>query len=119
MKIFISHSRVYDFNSELYIPLKNSVLSSEHTFIYPHEDVKQISSKKMIEDCDLLLAEVSFPSTGMGIELGWADMLEKRIIAIHKDDTHPSPSLQEVTKMFISYTDPQDMIEKLGGYLKK
>ena len=37
MKIYIAHSQSFDFKTELYIPIKNSPLSKEYSFVFPHE----------------------------------------------------------------------------------
>lgn len=34
--------------------------------------------------CDLVIAEVSVPSLGVGYELGWASSLEKPILCLHR-----------------------------------
>ena len=74
MKIYISHSTGFDYQKELYEPIKNSELYNSHEIIFPHDKSSEVSnSKEVIKGCDMVIAEVSYPSTGMGIELGWAD----------------------------------------------
>ncbi|MES2930765.1 MAG: hypothetical protein V4665_03200 [Patescibacteria group bacterium] len=70
MKIFVSHSQNFDFTADLYEPLNDPVFA-EHSFFFPHKDDKNINTQEEIKNSDLVLAEVSFPSTGQGIELGW------------------------------------------------
>ncbi len=119
MKIYVSHLRDYDFLNELYNPLKNSKLNSEHEFFLPHEGGKHINTKDILKTSNLVLAEVSFPSTGQGIELGWANMLDVPILCIHKEGAKTAGSLKYLTQDFISYTDSQDLIEKLTAFLTK
>ena len=38
MKIYVSHSRRFDFEQDLYEPLKHSDLAKIATFIFPQED---------------------------------------------------------------------------------
>lgn len=66
MKIFVSHSTNYDFDSELYAPLRQSDLAKEHEIILPHENQRDVNTKDIIKNCDLVVAEVSYPSTGQG-----------------------------------------------------
>jgi hypothetical protein len=115
MNIHVAHSRSFDFKTELYEPIKNSSLSKEHTFIFPHDENSQlVSSKELFQTgCDLVIAEVSHPATGMGIELGWADMLNIPIICIYKNGSNLSHSLKAVTNTFLEYSDTNEMITKI------
>ena len=74
MKIYIGHSREYNYLEDLYTPIKTSLLFNNHEIILPH-DKRNLISKDIIKKCNLFIAEVSFPSTGLGIELGWANFL--------------------------------------------
>lgn len=55
-----------------------------------------------IRDCDLLIAEVSTPSHGVGFEIGYALENEKQVVCIHQRDVkiskmlsgNPHPKLQ-------------------------
>lgn len=122
MLIYISHSRHYDYKNELYQPIRTSSLNDEHTFILPHEESDEpFSSKDLLEsgECHLMLAEVSFPSTGQGIELGWADAFHVPIVCIYKLDTKVPQSLYVVSNRFIEYLNADDMVEKVGKVLSK
>lgn len=120
MNIFITHSRGYDFRNELYLPLRNSELSALHSIFLPHESEKsEIVTKDIIKKSDVIVAEVSFPSTGQGIELGWANGYKIPIICIYKRDSHISDSLRNITNRFIVYENKQDMIQQLEKYLSE
>jgi len=71
MKIYLAHSSKYDFKNELYKPLQSSKLDKEHEIYYLY-DVTETpgSTKEIIKNSDLVIAEASYPSVGMGIELG-------------------------------------------------
>lgn len=71
-----------------------------------------------MESIDLLIAEISNPSTGVGIELGRAQILKIPIICIHKPNTKISESLKNLTKTFISYRSKEELLEKLSKLLK-
>jgi nucleoside 2-deoxyribosyltransferase len=47
-----------------------------------------------IKNCDLLLAEISYPSTGLGFEIATALNLGKKVLAIAKQDA-------KVTRMIL------------------
>jgi len=70
----------------LYKFIRGSEIDQKHEIILPHEkNDEQFSSKKLFESgCDLMVAEVSWPSTGLGIELGWADMHKIPIVFLYR-----------------------------------
>ena len=117
MKIYVIHATAFDFRNELYKPLKDSQLSREHEFILPHEATEK-KSKKLIEEADLVLAEVSYPSTGSGIELGWANAFDKPILCAHKTETKPSSAVKFVASDIIAYQDAEHFISVLSERLK-
>lgn len=119
MKIYVVHSSGFDFKNELYKPLREAELNIHYEIFLPHEENdKPLSSKEFIASCDLLIAEVTYPSTGQGIELGWADFAGVPIICIYKSGMKYSGALKTVSDEFIEYECEKDMVEKLGGYLK-
>ncbi|MEK7549848.1 MAG: hypothetical protein AAB519_02605 [Patescibacteria group bacterium] len=119
MKIFVAHASNFDFIHKLYLPLQNSSLGQKHEFYFPKEKGYETVTKEVIKSCDLILAEVSLPSTGQGIELGWADIFNIPILCISEEGSSISGSLGFVTKKFITYSDSTDMIEKIETFLVK
>lgn len=121
MKIYFGHSREFDFKEELYKPIRNSDFNSSYDIIFPHEVNEKITdfvSKDVIKNCDLMIAEISHKSTGLGIELGWADLFGRPILCIYKKNTKVSESLKVITDNFIEYDNSDDLIIKLGKFLK-
>ena len=121
MKIYISHSKELNFKEELYQPIRESQLNSEHEIILPHElyeEATNFVTRDIIKTCDVMIAEVSFAATGMGIELGFASAFERPIICIYKKGTQMSGSLKVITDNFIEYTNKEDLIQKLSEALK-
>jgi hypothetical protein len=116
MKIYVAHARKGNYLGELYAPLRESALSKTHTFIFPHDERSEpFDSRPVItKDCDLVIAEVSEPATGLGIELGWASLSDVPIICIHRSDAKVSQSLRGVTDIFLSYENAAEMIEKIS-----
>jgi nucleoside 2-deoxyribosyltransferase len=74
------------------------------------------NSKDIIRDCDLMVAEVSYPSTGMGIEIGWAQSFGIPILALHRADVKPSSSINKITKYLHSYQTTQDMVDIISAF---
>lgn len=118
MKIYVAHASSFDYQNELYTPLRESDLNKIHNFTLPHEYWKKpFDSQKNIKESNLVIAEVSYPSTGEGIELGWANSYNIPIICIFKKGTTPSSSLKIISDTFIEYESQEDMIQKLHSYL--
>src|SRR3989344_1868786 len=119
MQIYVGHSTAFDYQKDLYQPLKASLLWKQHQFILPHDKQSlPINSKAIISKVDFVMAEVSYPSTGLGIELGWADDASCNILCLHQQNIQPSSSLSIITSQFISYTDPTDLINQLADWFK-
>jgi len=116
MKIYLAHSTHYDYISELYEPIKKSALAEEHEFIFLFDQkVTPGSTKEIIENCDLVIAEVSYSGIGLGIELGWADAFRKRIICIHKPGQLASKFLGIISSEIYEYSNTEDLITLLSG----
>ena len=115
MKIYVSHATAFDFINELYNPLKHSLLNNNHKIILPHEKSDEPSNSKdfMKNNCDLMIAEISHRSTGLGIELWRADVYNVPIIFIFKKWTKIAWSVKVIDGNFIEYDDSKDLIEKL------
>ena len=119
MKIFVAHASNSDFHADLYKPLRALKLNAKHEITLPQENGHETITKEFIKSCDLVIAECSFPSTGEGIELGWANILHVPIICIYKEGITVSNALSYVSDNIISYKDSVDMIEKLTAFLEK
>lgn len=116
MKIYVGHSTSIDYK-ELYEKLKGSRLAKDHDIVLPHEESEDLFDSKTFlrEECDLFLAEVSEASTGLGIELGWADEFGVPILCVYGRDSKPSSSLEAVTDRIVAY----DTIEELSKIVSR
>lgn len=118
MKLYLAHSTGYDFQAKLYAPLKEA-FAHEHELFLPHDDrLDGVESKSIIANSDVVLAEVSLPSTGQGIELGWANAYDTPIICFYQRGSKVSGALRFVSDTFIEYTDTDNMIAQLRTKLK-
>ncbi len=119
MKIYVGHSNSFDYQKELYDPIKKSNLIIENDVFFPHDEKdKIIPTKDIIKNSDLFIAEVSYPATGLGIELGFASDAKVEILCIYKKGTRPSSSLKFITDIFICYENEKDLIDRITQYLK-
>ncbi len=114
MKIYCAHSSAHDYLNEFYKPIQESDVFKKHEFIFPHTPGEKFShSKPIIETCDLVLAEVSFPSIGLGIEMGWANAASIKIWAIHQQDKSISSSIKVVASQIHPYQSLDDILQHL------
>ena len=118
MKIYVGHSTDYDFMNELYKPIMNSKLNTKVEFIFPHLNDEVVNSSEIIEQSDLFIAEVSRPSLGLGIEIGRAEMKNKKILCIYNENSKISSSLKYVNVDILGYTDKEDMISQIEKYIE-
>ncbi len=118
MRIYVSHKRGP--NQDLFYEALSSI--SNHEFIFPHKESQTpFESKELFQTrgCDLILAEVSEPSTGQGIELGWADLSRIPIICVYKTGSKFANSLSKISKSFFEYSDYNNLISSLETELSK
>jgi nucleoside 2-deoxyribosyltransferase len=89
--------------------------------VIPAEDVYS-RDVRWIKECDMLLAEVSTPSHGVGYEIGLALSLGKRVLCLYHQG-------RKVSKMILgnphpqltihSYETPDQAVQMLTNYLEK
>ena len=69
---------------------------------------------KWLKECDIVVAEVSTPSLGVGYEIAYAEKLGKRIICIYDENINISAMIGGNKKIeLISYKDLDDLTKKL------
>lgn len=120
MKIYISHSNKFNYFDELYIPLLNSKIKEENELIFPHsKELENVDTKEILASCDVLIAEISNPAIGVGIEIGRAEACNLKIICLLKNGVKCNSSVKRVADNIIKYNNIQEMINKLEKGLKE
>jgi len=100
--------------------LAQSEVMEQERVISPREVYER--DVNWIRGCDLLIAEVSVPSHGVGYEIGYALMLEKPVFCLHNAGKkvskmitgNPNPRLSVV-----SYHEVEDAIKSVRDFLDK
>jgi len=98
-----------------------SELAQKHTFIFPHTNSqKPFNTKELFlqKGCDIVLAEISYPATGQGIELGWAHIYSIPIYSYYKTGTDASGSALSISTKKYEYGTIEDLITQLAIDLK-
>jgi len=75
-----------------------------------------------IRDCDVLIAEVSMPSHGVGYEIGFSLGLGKPVLALYKAGRKVSKMISgnpDSNLMVASYQSPEDAIDKIRKFLSE
>ncbi len=120
MKIYIAHSRAYDYQAELYDPIRGDSNLPNSEIILPHEPGRNSeNNRKFYQELDLVIAEVSYPATGLGIELGWAFDSRVPIICLYKEGVKVSGSLQAVSNQFYRYGSQEELLQNIEKIIKK
>ncbi len=112
MKIYIAHSRDFDYVNELYKPIRNDLELNKYDIILPHEKGDNYDIN-IYQEIDLLIAIVDYPSTGLGIELGLTYNLNKKIYCLYKNNY--SKSIKAIVKddHIIKYHNLIDTIKEI------
>lgn len=119
MQVYVGHSTSFDYTNELYNPLRNSSLWEKCELIFPHDMQDEATdTKKIIMNCDIFIAEVSYPSTGLGIELGWASNAQCGILCLAKEGVKPSSSLKIICSDIITYTSNDSLIKNINNWIE-
>lgn len=112
MRIYIGHSRNYDYEKLLYQPIRHAAELAKYDIILPHEtSATADNSREFYQSLDLVIAEVTYPATGLGIELGWAFDSQVPICCLYQSGAHVSGSLRAVTDQFYEYHDSSELIQ--------
>ena len=120
MNIYVAHSKKIDYEKKLYNPMKNSDICKNNNVFFPHDEKgKNVKTKEIIKQADLVIAEISENAVGLGIELGWADCFNTKILCIYKKESNYSSSINFITDNIIEYENQDDMINKIQEFLKK
>lgn len=112
-KIYFSHSRDPQFD---YISMYDSLSKNfpNVNWIFPHQKTEEpydVISEFQSGNINLILAEVSFPSTGQGIELGIAFENKILIHCIYLKGQKFTSALDIISKTINSYSTIQNITE--------
>src|SRR5688500_45189 len=120
MRIQIGHSRSFDFQNELYIPISTSIVLRKHSIILPHAiESKPVDTLHTIKDIDLFIAEISYPSTGLGIEIGFAICNNIPVIGIHRFGSVVSQSAIRFASKVFQYSNSEEFVSLIETEITK
>ena len=110
--IYIAHSRDFDYENLLYKPIRSNKNLPQDEIILPHEPGHDNNhTREFYANLDLVIAEVSYSATGLGIELGWAFDSQVPIVCLYQSGKKYSGSLHAVTDQFYEYHNELELIK--------
>lgn len=117
--VYLAHSSKFDFKNKLYEPIKRSKIGNLYDFIYLMDNPGNLpNTKEMIQTCQAVIGEISYPSIGAGIEIGWADAFDIPLILIHNHSYNPPEYYKTFSSYLLKYDDPERIPEILVTPLK-
>ncbi|MDB5195507.1 MAG: hypothetical protein JWO84_691 [Parcubacteria group bacterium] len=119
MKIYIAHASGHGFKEEMYGPIRSSTLNAAHEINLPQEGPIEEITREMIATCDAVVADVSHPSLGVGIEMGWANAAGVPVIAMLAAGTTVSFSIDNAVTERFEYSSPEEMLATFEEVLAK
>ncbi len=120
MKIYVAHSKEFDFEKELYKPLRQSRLNSEHTFVLPYENDNNLNPKDFLKnECELVIAEVSYTSARVSFDLSWAYIFKLPVRSIHRKGIIIPVEFRYVSPTHTEYSNSKDAISKIEKIIKE
>ena len=73
-----------------------------------------VRDTKWLEECDLVFADVTVPSLGVGFEIAYAEKINKKIYAVYEKDKDVSRLILGDTNIeFLPYTCIDDLLDKI------
>ena len=119
MKIYVAHSRDFDYLNELYKPIREDEFFNQFDIVLPHEKERPNNTRDYYKSIDLFIAECSYMATGLGIELGFAYDDGTPIYCLHRFDKKISGSIYAVTNNIYEYHDKDEMVKILKRIIEK
>jgi nucleoside 2-deoxyribosyltransferase len=117
----MSYSHRHDLASEIQAVVEGlseyqiapTVFVNEFTFDETQSREMMQTALRLMHDCDLLIAEVSYKAIGVGVEIGYAVAHHKPVIYLRKSSVEYSTTVGGVADIEIAYTSPDDLRRQL------
>lgn len=95
----------------------NPDLSTSGEDMTPQEIYER--DRKWLEECDIVFAEISLPSLGVGYEIAYAEKLGKKVICMYEQNKNVSGMIRG-NKNFemITYTKVDELLEEIRKSLE-
>lgn len=118
MKLFIAHASAFPYEEKVYAPVRGLCERDGHEAVFPQDGAYGPRNwRESITGADAFVLDASVPSTGAGIEAGWASAAGVPVIAVHEKGSVPSTVVAYIAAAIVEYDGPEDLSAKLGRAL--
>ena len=94
------------------------VFVDKYNFKADEEEQMMKKAFEEIDNSDLLIAELSTKSIGVGIEIGYAFAKEMPVLYLRKNGSEYSTTAAGCAKYIVDYKDEQNLEELMEAYFK-
>ncbi|MCH5167152.1 MAG: hypothetical protein J1F35_04580 [Erysipelotrichales bacterium] len=110
LSVYFIHSAKSDFNNLIYLPVLRSKVLANHTLVFPDSEAnKDIYYKDLMDKADLFVVELTSPDTGFNMELKYALMSKKPILALAQKKIGYEEKYQKLLNKVIGYSTEQEI----------
>jgi hypothetical protein len=118
LNIYFVHSTKFDYNNLIYKKILSSSICLAHNLMLPMtKEYQNIYAKELMAKADIIIAEVSNPSFGLGLELKWLSKVNKPKLFLSLENTIPSKYQKLVPS--IKTTDENTYLQAIEDFIKE
>lgn len=119
LNVYFIHSAKSDYNNLVYLPVLRSRILANHTLVFPDtESNKERYYKDIMDEADLYVVELTNPDTGFNIELKYAIMSKKPILALAQKSLGYDEKYQSLLKNVIGYSTQEDVRSFIESFVE-
>lgn len=109
LKVYFVHSDKMDYNNLIYLPVLRSNYLSNHKLIFGKNKANENTYfKDIMDECDLIVVELTNPDVGFNMQLKQALMSKKPILALAQKDIGYDEKYQKLLKNVIGYSTEEE-----------
>lgn len=110
LNVYFIHSSKSDYNNLIYLPVLRSRVLANHTLVFPDsEENRERYYKDIMDEADLYVVELTSPDTGFNMELKYAIMSKKPILALAQKSLGYDEKYQSLLKNVVGYSSQDDV----------
>lgn len=111
LNIYLIHSHKRDFNKELYLPLLRSKVIANNTLVLnTTEKNKNVYFKNLINEADIIIADLTTPDMGFNMELKEAIISKKPLLSIVNKNAGYDQKYNKLLKNIVGYTNESELV---------
>lgn len=109
LNIYFIHSTKSDYNNLIYLPVLRSKVLAKHNLVLPlSEENKERYYKDIMDEADVFVIELSEPDSGFDMQLKYAIMSKKPILALALKSKGFDSKYQQLLKNVIGYSKEEE-----------